>query len=355
MSGHREDFIALDGLRGVGALCVLLAHAIYAEEVSYFFASASFGVDMFFVLSGFVIANAYQRALQTSMKFSDYLRVRTLRLYPTIFIGAVLSLVLAIVWCDVDVADFPFVFLMQALVIPVIGHGAIVFPFNGAYWSLFFEVFANFVHAAFAKYVTGRRLGYVAVGGAVGLAACALHWGHLNLGSGSVNFVGGFARVTYSFAIGLLLHDWRKSGALRAPRVHVVVPLVVLVVGMAAPVPDWPHADLVHDLIATLVVSPAIVVLAINARTPARLAPFMSWLGLISYPLYALHMPILDAFAGALAPETVPKHVKALGWALVMGLCVFLAWVVAAFYEQRARRWLERVLPRPERRELAGA
>lgn len=350
MARPHEDFVGLDGLRGVGALCVLLVHVAYDEQVQDFFKHASFGVDMFFVLSGFVIANAYQDALQGGLPVRDYCRTRFLRLYPTIIVGALISVLVAIGWSDTEAHELAFLFVMQALVLPVIGFGPTAFPLNGAYWSLFFECLANVTHAKLARVLSLRHLGYIALLGAVALIVCAFHWGHLNLGYSPETFLGGLARVTYSFSMGILLLNWRKAGALRLPRVNIFIPIAMLAVMMWAPAPDWRFGGVVHDLFLTLILAPLIVALAINAHTPARSAPLLTWLGLISYPLYAVHMPILDIFADTLTAEGLPKWAKAIGWAIAMGTCVFVAWLVAVFFEPVARRWLGRLLPRPSAR-----
>jgi len=96
-------------------------------------------------------------------------------------------------------------------------------------------------------------------------------------------------------------------------------------------------------------------VLAITARTPNWLAPILTWLGLISYPLYALHMPMIHIFSGALLPDVVPHQIKALGWSGVMVLTMLLSWPVAALYEPKARGWLEGVWRRKPRAPWVGA
>ena len=84
---------ALTGLRGIAALWVFLFHAelLTADMTDGSFdflkmvASAGYlGVDLFFVLSGFVIAYNYaDLELHRSVsKFSDFLWKRLARIYP---------------------------------------------------------------------------------------------------------------------------------------------------------------------------------------------------------------------------------------------------------------------------------
>ena len=56
----RVHFPALDGLRGMAALAVLVLHL---PPLSGFVFHAYLAVDLFFIMSGFVIAHAYEERL----------------------------------------------------------------------------------------------------------------------------------------------------------------------------------------------------------------------------------------------------------------------------------------------------
>jgi peptidoglycan/LPS O-acetylase OafA/YrhL len=56
-------FHTLDGLRGVGALMVMAFHIGHSEALRYFgnhFYEGYLAVDLFYVLSGVVLADAYE-------------------------------------------------------------------------------------------------------------------------------------------------------------------------------------------------------------------------------------------------------------------------------------------------------
>ena len=63
VTGSRHRFLVLDGLRGLAAIAVALYHAGLALGVPYLTTRAYLAVDFFFVLSGFVIAHAYEDQL----------------------------------------------------------------------------------------------------------------------------------------------------------------------------------------------------------------------------------------------------------------------------------------------------
>jgi len=71
----RERMFALDGIRGILALAIAVMH-----YTSYVLKGAWIGVDMFFILSGYFIAQA--AATEPSIRFRTFLRNRLGRLYP---------------------------------------------------------------------------------------------------------------------------------------------------------------------------------------------------------------------------------------------------------------------------------
>lgn len=313
------------------------------EEIQYFFARANGGVNMFFMLSGFVIAHAYERALISgAMSFKDYFRVRMIRLYPIIVMGAVLSVAAAAFTMSLAPGHLSLLFAMQALLIPTLVAFTNIFPLNGPYWSMFFELFVNFAHAAIAKHVTLARLWVVTVLSAMALVACAFVYGKLDIGWDPIHFLGGFPRAIFSFVVGILLYRYHATGGLPLPRVNAVWLFGVLVLVMWMPMPQWPWLIIAYDIVAALLIYPLIMAFAVNAYTPPRLVPLFTWLGLISYPLYALHMPILDMLGAPFLPETVPHAIKAAGWLSVLFACVLTSALVASYVDAPFRAWLSR-------------
>ncbi|QDU54038.1 acyltransferase family protein [Aeoliella mucimassa] len=81
-SYHFQHIAALDGLRGTAVLVVLLAH------MSPLYASGAFGVDVFFVLSGFLITSILIRELIGTQRIAigRFYARRFLRLLPALWI-----------------------------------------------------------------------------------------------------------------------------------------------------------------------------------------------------------------------------------------------------------------------------
>lgn len=84
----------IDGLRAIAVLAVIFFHAGY--EI---FSGGFIGVDVFFVISGFLITSIIQDELQTSsFSFSRFYERRARRILPTLFVVALASIPLAWLW-----------------------------------------------------------------------------------------------------------------------------------------------------------------------------------------------------------------------------------------------------------------
>jgi peptidoglycan/LPS O-acetylase OafA/YrhL len=76
----RSHYAALDGLRAVAALMVFCQH--YAASKVYIFGWGWTGVDIFFVLSGFLITGILYDSQDRPHRYRDFYIRRTLRIFP---------------------------------------------------------------------------------------------------------------------------------------------------------------------------------------------------------------------------------------------------------------------------------
>ncbi len=123
-----------------------MIHAQFAAVHGYL------AVDLFFIISGFVIANSYEGRLRSG-KISTlaYMRARVLRLYPMLFLGAVVGIAVhALGGSDFHPAsdmDLVLAILSQVSVIPFLSTAGAYFAFNNPPWSIAWELLMNFAHA----------------------------------------------------------------------------------------------------------------------------------------------------------------------------------------------------------------
>ncbi|MBP6362855.1 MAG: acyltransferase [Novosphingobium sp.] len=268
----------LDALRGIAALCVLAYHAV--EDVG---SNAYLAVDFFFMLSGYVMARTYESRLEGGMLATRFVGARLRRIWPTIFLGSLLSL--------------PWMFseMPAQAILPAIAANLLLLPYplynrmfvlNGPVWSIFFELFANLVHALLLWRLSARILSLVVPPLAVLLAYYASQY-TLNVGSATAGFLAGFPRVLLSYCIGILLwRKWRDAPSVKASAGFTLLAmplffgLSTLVAGQS-----WQA-----DMLFVLAVCPLLIAGGLQLE---RVHPLLIWLGSISFPLYAVHVPAM--------------------------------------------------------------
>jgi peptidoglycan/LPS O-acetylase OafA/YrhL len=325
----RQHLVVLDGLRGVAALCVLLLHTASTFGLPPPL-HAGLAVDFFFALSGFVIAHAYDDRLRSGMSLGAFMRLRAVRLYPMILASVLLGALS--VWPKISLLHLS----GAAILLPTgLLSDAIAFPLNFALWSLFFEVVASALYGVFGARIGWRMLALVCAASGLLLGAATLAAGEIShFGvKGLAHFAMGVPRVLYPFCLGVLLYRLKASDF--APR----VPAWTLMAGVAALLLAPLGASGIYDALVAILVLPAVVVL--GARAASRADPVYRALGEISYPLYAVHVPVLVLVARGFGQGS---------WigGFVGALCaVIAAWCLLKIYDEPVRKRLSRRAPRP--------
>ena len=297
---HAKHFDVLDGLRGLAAISVMVLHYTEHSTMRLLMGGAWIAVDIFFILSGFVLAHSYGAKIQKGMTWQRFAAVRLLRLAPLYFLGAMMGIGSAITLLhDVHLHEFPMAALWHASVLGLIGipdfnksawpFGAgsvrgVIFPLNVPAWSLFFEAFVNvlfFVYAARARKASAWVISAV---GYVLFLSWTWRTQEFNPGWGSVNFIGGFPRVIAEFFLGVAVY---KSGVQNwKPKPALALILTCLLFGIMLP------NDPKLAFIGSLILAPLAIVLLSPINVPTCLRPVFRWLGAVSYPLYVIHYPI---------------------------------------------------------------
>jgi peptidoglycan/LPS O-acetylase OafA/YrhL len=351
---HR--YLVLDGLRGVAALAVMVMH-----KGRWFYAPGGFvghawmAVDFFFLLSGFVIASAYEARLQGGLPVLDFLRARFIRLYPLIALGMLLGLIypLGRIVGDDDAAPSLAalaaclgrgLLLLPSLTSDPVGSG--LFPLNGPTWSLFFELVANLAYVLMARRLSTPLLATIVI--VCGLLVATLPFrAGLDAGAQASGFWWGLARTGFGFFAGVLLFRLRGLWQSRVPRAPVWLLAGPLIAIFATPLgKPWTPA---FELVVVLLAFPLLLMVAAQTPASGRLGAACTLSGELSYPIYALHYPLLVAIGAAVTGFLAPPWLGVVTYAVVLVVC----WAGWRAYDIPVRAWLTRV-SRP-RRDAATA
>ncbi|UAK26067.1 acyltransferase family protein [Sphingomonas nostoxanthinifaciens] len=338
-----RHLVGLDGLRGLAAFVVVVHHVGTTIGVDIA-PSAIYAVDFFFLLSGFVVARAYEDKIADGrMSAGTFALVRAVRLYPAVLLSLVISAAFHLTGGVAD-ADATGTAYLALFLIPCLSTN-MLFPLNPPLWSLLLELIANAGHVAMLTGPDRRRtVAHAAMAAMVGLGAllfAILAYRSIAIGPKPETALGGVARIAFSYGLGVLLYRMRRDGLLRAIDGKVPFLLgVAILTGLL--LPQLPHETLLC-VIFVLLLSPITLVAGFATPGSAMIDRCCTILGKLSYPLYALHMPILATIgAGGVAPT---DGVAAfLFWSVVVLATCGFSYAVAEFYEAPLIAWAKRRL-----------
>ena len=366
----KPHYLLLDALRGAAALMVVWYHFFegfaFAEGTAITtFNHGHLGVDLFFMLSGFVISYAYDDRWQRTpnpLTLKEFFKRRLIRLHPMLIMGAIIGFTAFCLQGGVkwDGTPTPISWSLVALVLTMFfipaypgapydlrGNGE-MFSLNGPSWSLFFEYIGNLLYALFIRRLGNRALAVLTA--ALGVAWCWFVTTDVSdydmIGIGwtldTVNFFGGLLRMMFPFSLGMVMA--RNFKPVKIKGIFWIAWAVLF--GLFS-VPAFAKCGAVsinglYEFACILFVFPAIVWLAASGETTGKISSaFCKFLGDISYPLYIVHYPVMYLFYAWL----IENKLYSLGetWhvvIMVFAINIALAYACLKLYDEPVRRWL---------------
>ena len=349
----KQHYELLDGLRGVAALLVIWYHvfegyAFAGKGMIETFNHGYLAVDFFFMLSGFVIAYAYDDRLRKNMTVSHFFKRRLIRLHPMVVMGALIG---AITFClqgcvkwNGDTVTFDQVLmalLFGILLLPAVpgmsrevrGNGE-MFPLNGPSWSLFFEYIGNLLYVLFIQRLSNKQLtvfvvvtGILLCGYALGDAAS---YGSIGVGwtFDTVNVVGGMLRMLFPFSLGMLLSRRFRPIVIKGAFWWCSILLIALFAIPYIPGTEPICFNGIYEMFCIMIAFPILVRLGASGHTTdAQSTRICKFLGDISYPVYIVHYPIMYLFYAWL----IEKQLYTLNETWPVAIAVFIGNIVLAY------------------------
>jgi peptidoglycan/LPS O-acetylase OafA/YrhL len=311
----------LDGLRGLAALGVVGFHAHTTfDAFPNWWAKGYLAVDFFMMLSGYVMARTYEQRMREGLGTAAFCKLRYRRLWLTMAIGSLIGIPYLWVMTD-DPLRFAGSLVLNLALIPAPLNNEL-FPLNGPAWSIFYELLANLLHAALLWRMPDRVLVTLVAVLLVLLGIFARAKGDIDFGALAPAYKFTIVRALAAYTCGILLwRHWRDQPGIKVPP---ALPFIALPVLMLTP---FTALGWGYDLAFIALACPLLIAGGLRLQGAARWAALS---GALSFPLYAIHAPVLRAakLAG-IAP------VLAAMLALLAGIA--LTWWLS-HRQQRAKR-----------------
>jgi peptidoglycan/LPS O-acetylase OafA/YrhL len=339
---------SLEGGRGLAALMVAMYHLTIELDVDQFSAlrQGYLFVDLFFVLSGYVICAAYGEKLNSLADCRSFFIRRFGRLFPLLVFSTIVYLVLAnmIVLAkhiatahghvDVlyhpDAQDYVIPTLLEIVTTLTMTHSLGIFNdliLNTPSWSISTEFYTYLLFAAVCVALKGKWrliafallsvIGFiVTIAASVGVHDC-LHAG----GCLSVTFDFGYPRTVFSFFLGALAFHFGRRAEINTTLWQLVGSAALLItLGTVSKMPAMAFA--IPFIFAILILSVRQDegwLAAILKSAPCQL------LGERSYSIYMMHMPLVMVI------ENIAKRISAVPSIIVMLVYIAVLVTISGF------------------------
>lgn len=358
---NSNRFVLLDGLRGVAALGVVAFHAVVVTNYMYLDSLYLF-VDFFFVLSGFVLQPSMPQNFQSFGRNTlRFVFQRILRFWPMLIAVTALTWVIyrigqsdPNVWPDANYSDGNFrasFFLLQIFISSAIAM-------NWALWSLSAEWFGNLAYIPLTGIkrnigiVAGIVIGYVAL--AYGLNTDKEFIGDSwSYGSGPIAHWEAFGRMMIEFGFGLLARKYLPQLA-KLQNVWYFLGSIALAFALF-----WSHDKLQDDYVywTTYFAGPIFAFLVIqaaayNPNTERWLGASLSFLGKMSFGIYAYHVVLLMAYDHIVPQPVLPENPGSKVWQWYLITKIVTVSVIAIVLAYQTNRWVETPIQRLGKRAL---
>ncbi len=338
-----ERLKPIDTLRGIAALIVMISHMLavmlradlFPAAISpHIYAHAKFGVDLFFVLSGFCLSLLLLR-LNSYFSFVQYILRRILRIYPShIFVLLLYFIALNLGVSFNNINTSPQDWLINIFLL------FNIFPtdkINPVTWSLFYElIFYILLPVSLASIRNGKILRPYIFYTAFIFFALISGYKFLTLDGYYFSFLHGV----------LIAYLFTNKKKLSLPSLVIAAPILLAAYILAylgiPTVEDRLWIGVINGIIA------AVIVLYFIERNYSF--AILNYVGRFSYSLYLIHFPVIVACTRFAVRIPWIKEYLSQSWfytfifiAAIFAACIVAAMLLYKFIEAPFHRLAQRI------------
>lgn len=345
MSNAADRFATLDGIRAVAALLVVTIHAPKLFPWLPTHSGLYLAVDLFFCLSGFVLARTYRERLRMgTLTPRRFLIGRAMRFYPLYAIGTLVGTARLVI--ELHSHNVPPVMETAAVITALPGFlylpsplYPLPFPLDWPAWSLAAELVVNAIYARLICGHHNKRFALVWLASFVSLALYAHCAGDLDGGWKWATLPVGIARACLSFLIGALMERCVQRERWSSNIAALLSVLAVPVLLMTAPA---------LPLAAVCVAFPVLVFIAAHIEPSGVTRTIFLLGGRLSYGIYIIHAPLANLYQDA---PFARRHAELAAIVFVTSVAA-LVWLLEQYYVPRVRKFIASLHAAPISRDV---
>jgi peptidoglycan/LPS O-acetylase OafA/YrhL len=365
-AGQERRVVALDGLRGFMTILVIVSH--FFGEVPHGLRPTMLGwlaVDMFFVLSGYLIGRLIIERKQHANFFAVFYLRRFCRIIPpylvTVLVLFALLALIRLPWVDAEIRFPLWSYLSFNQNFFMISTGSIGAHWLAPTWTLAVEEHFYLVIPALIAFVPARRL--VAVLAAVVIGAVLLRTAIYRFDI----LPDMAALVLLPMRADILVCGILAAVAFRTRGVPWeliqlplrVTPIIMLVGALGLKLLDNGSFEAVGPLLVAIGCAVFILTIVLGAPEAKRFSsPVLRFFGNNGYCLYLTHLPVLGLMHGLIL-GTKPDVATPSQWLVTLAalpVCTFVGWGMTRLIEEpitaygRSWRWSPEMRSKPEKK-----
>jgi peptidoglycan/LPS O-acetylase OafA/YrhL len=361
----------LDGLRGIAVLTVVYSHYFgYTSTLGGLSGTGAkngwLGVDLFFILSGFLITSILIKLREQEHYFAVFYKRRALRIFPPYFLAIAVYLA-ASLWFGKPGSvnlwlQYIFYYTSLYLGTPKELDTAVILPVQlglGVLWSLSVEELYYTFWAPIVRYTSKK--GFTAVLMAVIVVAPLLRWWLHDPGNSELyTFYCRMDALVYGSVLALLMHA-RGMDLKMWQRFDRLFDFAAVVMAVATVI-LWTilHGDRSKVLLCTVGLMMADITFALFAFAILRKSGSSAWwmralrakwlrsVGMVSYSLYLFHYPLWSLVRHYVQGWPI-SYVSQIIVQALLSLILSFALAYGLWYgmESRILKWKDRRVPSP--------
>ncbi len=337
MIRNNEQFEGIQALRFVAALMVVVTHSTFyvserlIKDFPVWSVGAS-GVDVFFVISGFVMVISSQSLMDRADGWKQFMLRRMVRIVPLYWVALSVKLMIMLSAPAVVLhAKFDLWAVVSSyLFLPSFNAEGRIEPLLGVGWTLNFEMFFYVLFAL----AMALRVDVLRMVTGVFIVCCIAALFRTDTWPASTFY---FNTIVLEFAFGMLL----ARAVIRGFSLPVPVSILLLIVGFVGLMLPWAEDSglwrpVKWGLPAAMIVT---AVIALNGFIGKRIPKVFLELGDASYALYLFHPMIAPAAPWMLAKLGLP--IAPLSITLSILSSIIATWIIYRIAEKPTTEYLK--------------